>query len=147
MLGFARNATNQTTPGDIQLLEIFIDVKIKLSSTEPTQNIEQNMSTTTKSKKFKNLNNMKEGRSQLKRSKLTCLVVNCRSLKNKAADLEAIMNEHQPDIVIGNESWLKPNISSNEIFPENFNVFKKDRTDGYGGVFQAVKKDLIVTQR
>ena len=26
-------------------------------------------------------------------------------------------------------------------------VFRKDRPDGYGGVFQAIKKDLIVTQR
>ena len=120
---------------------------VPLSSIESTQNIGENMSTSTKTKKSKNLNNVKEGRSQPKRSKLTCLVINCRSLKNKAADLEAIMSEHQPAIVIGNESWLNSNISNNEIFPENYNVFRKDRHDGYGGIFQAVKKDLIVTQR
>jgi exonuclease III len=68
-------------------------------------------------------------------------------LKNKVADLAAIMSEYQPDIVIGNESWLNPNIASSEIFPENYNVFRKDRIDSYGGVFQAAKKDLIITLR
>ena len=108
----------------------------------PTQDIVQSISKTTK-----NSINAKERRSQPKRTKLTCLVINCRSLKNRVADLAAIMSEYQPDIVIGNESWLNQNIASSEIFPENYNVFRKDRIDGYGGVFQAVKKDLIITLR
>lgn len=82
-----------------------------------------------------------------KRTKLTCLLINCRSLKNKVADLASIINEHQPDIILGNESWLNPDIASSEIFPDDYNVFRKDRPDGYGGVFQATKKDLIITQR
>ncbi len=92
------------------------------------------------SKTTKNSINAKERRSQPKRAKLTCLVINCRSLKNKVADLAAIMSEYQPDIVIGNESWLNPNIASSEIFPENYNVLRKDRIDGYGGLSRRPRK-------
>ena len=68
-------------------------------------------------------------------------------MKNKVADLASIINEPQPDIILGNESWLNPDIASSGIFPDDYNVFRKDRPDGYGGVFQATKKDLIITQR
>lgn len=80
--------------------------------------------------------------------KLTCLLVNCQSVRNKAAEIEAIIDMHEPDIIIGNESWLHSGITSNEIFPDNYNIFRKDRiTDHHGGVFQAVKKDILVTER
>ena len=51
------------------------------------------------------------------------------------------------DIILGNECWLNTDIASGEIFPDHYDVFRKDRPDGYGGVFQATKKDLIITQR
>ena len=74
-------------------------------------------------------------------------MINFRSLKDKVADLAATIDEHKPDVVLGNESWLTPDIANSEIFPNDYNVFRKDRPDGYGGVFQATKKDLIFTQR
>ena len=84
-----------------------------------------------------------------RRSNLTCLVVNCRSVRNKIADLAVVINEHKPAFVLGNESWLKSNINSREIFPENYRVYRKDRDNNSrgGGVFQAVKSDLIMTHR
>jgi hypothetical protein len=91
--------------------------------------------------------NTNKKRTQPKQAKLTCLLINCRSLKNKVADLASTINEYKPDVVLGNESWLTPDIGNSEIFPNDYNVFRKDRPDGYGGVFQAIKKDLIVTQR
>ena len=42
---------------------------------------------------------------------------------------------------------LNTDIASGEIFPDYYNIFRKDMLDGYGGVFQATKKDLIITQR
>lgn len=36
--------------------------------------------------------------------KLTCLVVNCQSIRNKVADIAAITEEYKPDIILGNES-------------------------------------------
>ena len=79
---------------------------------------------------------------------MTCLAVNCQSIKNKVADIAAIVDQYKPDIILGNESWLYPDIKSREIFPDNYNIYRKDRiSDNHGGVFQAVKKDIIVTHR
>ena len=81
--------------------------------------------------------------------KLTCLVINCRSLKNKIAEIAAVIDEHKPDLILDNESWLSSEIASSEIFPEGYTVFRKDRVDGQngGGVFQAIKGDIIATHR
>ncbi|XP_020606237.1 uncharacterized protein LOC110044991, partial [Orbicella faveolata] len=56
---------------------------------------------------------------------------------------------YKPDIIFGTESWLSSNIESNEIFPKGYKIFRKDRPDDChgGGVFQAVKNDIIVTHR
>ena len=80
---------------------------------------------------------------------MTCLVINCRSLKNKITDIAAVIDEHKPDVILGNESWLNPEITSSEIFPEGYTVFRKDRVEGQigGGVFQAIKGDIIATHR
>jgi len=44
---------------------------------------------------------------------------------------------------VGSESWLKPDILNSEIFPDGYNVYRKDRFDGYGGVFLACHQSLI----
>ena len=50
----------------------------------------------------------------------------------------------QPDIVLANETWLKPEVFSSEIMPPGYNPpIRRDRADGYGGVLLAIKKDLI----
>ena len=70
------------------------------------------------------------------------------SIKNKVADTTAIVDQYKPDIILGNESWLYPDIKSSEIFPDNYNIYRKDRiSDNHGGVFHAVKKDIKVTHR
>ena len=73
-----------------------------------------------------------------KRKSLTCLVVNCRSVKNKIADVEVIIDEHKADIILGNESWLNSAILSSEVFPANYTVYRKDRNSkcSGGGVFK-----------
>ena len=51
-----------------------------------------------------------------------------------------------PDIVIGTESWLNDSILSSEVFPANFNVFRRDRkTSKGGGVFIAVKNIFVAS--
>ena len=44
--------------------------------------------------------------------------------------------------MIGSESWLKPSINNSEIFPPTYNIYRHDRSDGYGGVFIACKNLL-----
>jgi len=34
-----------------------------------------------------------------------------------------------PNIIVGSESWLKPDILSSEVFPGGYNVYRKDRPD------------------
>ena len=80
---------------------------------------------------------------------LTCLVINCPSLENKIADIVNVIDEHKPDVILGNEFCLNSEITSSEIFPEGYTVFRKDRVKGQivGGVFQAIKGDIIATYR
>ena len=58
---------------------------------------------------------------------MKCMLINCSSVKNKVADIAAIIDEPKPDIILGNESWPTPDIGNNEIFPIDYNVFRKDR--------------------
>ena len=74
---------------------------------------------------------------------LKLLNINLQSINNKKAEFLNLVDTHKPDIIVGTESWLKPAVKSAEIFPPWFSVYRKDRKDGYGGVFLAVKNDLI----
>ena len=56
--------------------------------------------------------------------------------------MDNLIYQFKPDIIVGTESWLKPTISTNEIFSSCFEVFRRDRPDGYGGVFLACSKDF-----
>ena len=37
---------------------------------------------------------------------------------------------------------VKPSIHTSEVFPDSYNVYRKDRKDGYGGVFLACHSKL-----
>ena len=50
--------------------------------------------------------------------------MNCQSLKCKKAAFNTFVETHQPDIIIGSESWLSPAIFS-ILFPPNYNVHRK----------------------
>ena len=78
---------------------------------------------------------------------LRILVMNCQSIKNKKAELHTIIDSAKPDIILGNESWLTPDIKNSEIFPESFDAVRKDRaSDAHGGVFIAFKRYLLCTE-
>ena len=78
---------------------------------------------------------------------LRILVMNCQSIKNKRAELHTIIDSAKPDIILGNESWLTPDIQNSEIFPDSFDAIRKDRVgDAHGGVFIAFKRDYSVLE-
>ena len=76
----------------------------------------------------------------------------------KILELQAYMFENKPDIIILNETWLKPAIKSEEIIPGgSYKIFRRDRSsDSHptdplnpkkfkvngGGVLIAVKNSL-----
>ena len=57
-----------------------------------------------------------------------------------------LIDEQNPDIVCGCESHLDSSYHTAEIFPETYNVFRKDRIVGGGGVFIFVKKEINVVE-
>ncbi|XP_072051753.1 uncharacterized protein [Amphiura filiformis] len=78
---------------------------------------------------------------------LKVMVVNFQSVKNKVAGLAACLDIHEPDIVLGSETWLNPDVGSKELFPGNYTVIRKDRKDSHGGVLIALKNDLVFTHK
>ena len=52
------------------------------------------------------------------------------------------MDEYKPDIVAVSETWLTPDVLNSEFFPEVYHVFRKDRSDGYGGVLLACRNTI-----
>ena len=52
--------------------------------------------------------------------------MNCQSIKNKKAEIQAVIDSAKPDIILGNESWLTPEIKNSEIFPDSFDAIRKE---------------------
>ena len=73
---------------------------------------------------------------------LSALILNCQSLVAKKESFLNLLDLYHPDIVFSSESWLKPSISSNEVFPSGYIAYRRDRADGYGGVFIACRDTL-----
>ena len=92
---------------------------------------------------------------------LRVVVVNCESLRSQAKNalFNNMIDGTKPDIILGTESWLDSHISSSEIFPEGFTIFRKDREElvnrevfgpmqdnsSHGGVFIAIKSNITCT--
>ena len=82
------------------------------------------------------------------RDSLRIMLVNSQCLTNKVADLQFLIEEHQPDIIQATETWLTSKIDTAEIMPDAYDVFRKDRQkEIHGGILLACKKDLIMTRR
>ena len=77
--------------------------------------------------------------------KVSVLSMKCNSIKSTAKNSEfrALLDLHDPDIVTGCESKLDPTVATYSVFPEDYEVYRKDRTYHGGGVFCAIKMNLI----
>ena len=80
------------------------------------------------------------------------VVVNCQSVTNKKPHLENLIDTTQADIIIGTESHINPEIGSNEVFPEGYKAYRKDRlttregAHTRGGVFILVSTKYESTE-
>lgn len=68
--------------------------------------------------------------------------INARSLANNTMELERLLFEYNPDIVIVTETWLRPEIKDCEIIPPAYNMIRKDRDTRGGGVAIIFKEKL-----
>ena len=66
----------------------------------------------------------------------------------KKAEIHTVIDSAKPDIILGNESWLTPEVKNSEIFPDSFEAIWKDRAGDSqgGGVFIAYRRDLLCTE-
>ncbi|XP_033116468.1 uncharacterized protein LOC117116516 [Anneissia japonica] len=86
------------------------------------------------------INNKKRKRDKkTKLNSIKILNVNCQSVRAKINQFHVLLETEKPDIVTGTESWLNSSIASGEIFPPNYQVFRRDRQEGtHGRVFIAI---------
>ena len=91
-----------------------------------------------------NTNDLPRGK---KPEKIKLLIVNCRSLKSdrKQHDLLDLIETHKPDVICGQESHIDSTLKTAEVFPNEYNVSRKDRNIHGGGVFVAVTKRYVST--
>ena len=71
--------------------------------------------------------------------------INFQSVRKKGKNIATLVETVCPDVILGTETWLSPDISSSEIFDEclGYDVHRNDRPDNpHGGVLIAAKKDL-----
>ena len=84
-------------------------------------------------------------RTYQRRRKLKVLSLNYNSIKsvNKQAEFLALLDLHQPDVVLGCESKIDSSISTYSVFPDRYEVFRKDRSCHGGGVFISINNSII----
>jgi exonuclease III len=74
------------------------------------------------------------------------LTINFQSIKNKKPEVELIIESCKPSIIFGTETWLSNDISPYEYIPSSkYNIYTKNRKDGYGGVLLAIPNQLTST--
>ena len=84
-------------------------------------------------------------------NKLNVLSLNCNSIKSqhKSGPLKTLVDSKKPHIILGCESKLDSSISSSEVFPQDYEIFHKDRISDNpgGGVFIAVHNTVLATHQ
>jgi hypothetical protein len=59
------------------------------------------------------------------------LNINFQSIKSKVHELSLLLDSAKPDIIIGCETWLKPEIHNSEIMSPYYTIYRYDRKDGH----------------
>ena len=76
------------------------------------------------------------------RQNLRYLEINFQSVYSKRAEFWSLVDAVKPDVIFGCETWLKPSILQGEIFPPGYDLYRRDRKDGWGGVLLGIHNSL-----
>ena len=83
----------------------------------------------------------------LRHAMLKVLNINFRSLNKPQTrdEFHTLLDQTNPGIVIGSETWLNSDINNAEIVPDDmgFEMFRRDRSSRDGGVLILVSKRFI----
>ena len=77
---------------------------------------------------------------------MTLVIANFCSVCNKEAELDAFLSYNDVNILLGTEFHLDTSIFNSEIFPDFYNIYRKDRNRRGGGVFTMVKYNLLTSE-
>lgn len=79
---------------------------------------------------------------------LRILNVNCQSIKNKQHQIQNLVDSTKPDVIIATKTWLDPTITNSQIFPPNYNIYRKDRKGNKtgGGVLIAINDKYLSSE-
>ena len=57
-------------------------------------------------------------------------IANINSIKGKKPRFYVFLDSHSPDIVVGTESWLTPDIHDSDLFPPDlgYTIYRRDRS-------------------
>ena len=84
---------------------------------------------------------------KLKSSNVKLASLNIQSVMSakKKPSFWNFLDNVQADIVCGCETWLSSSVGDSEILPANspYNIYRKNRPDGYGGSLLLIKSDII----
>lgn len=76
---------------------------------------------------------------------LRILSLNARSIVNKIDELELLLLSYNAQLVVISETWLSDKISSDEIVPPGYKLYRRDRVSRGGGVAVVAKENIAVT--
>ena len=78
-------------------------------------------------------------------NRIKVLSINVNSLRGEALQLEELVLDQKPDIVLCQETKTDSSVFNKELFPRTVTIFRKDRTL-HGGVCVAVRDHLQAVQ-
>lgn len=70
------------------------------------------------------------------------MLINIQSIRSKKESFWQLIDQHNPDIIFGCETWLTKSVYDNEVLPSFYKLYRNDRSDGYGGVLLGIKLEL-----
>jgi hypothetical protein len=75
-------------------------------------------------------------------SKISVMVVNCRSIRNKVDKFRSLLETYQPNIVIAVETWLTEGFTEKEIAVDGYEFYRRDRVTHGGGIMVGFKTGI-----
>ena len=82
---------------------------------------------------------------KLSRSTLKIVNINCQSIVAHRDRIGVLIDSVRPNIILGTETWLDPSMTTPSELSA-YNVERLDRNRHGGGVFVAVKDDIIMSR-